>query len=137
MSMQIKGGDKNGIVVKHLDTINTSVMEKYKKCEDSCTCDPNLNELGGEYSMSKTTRKEKGQGYGICANNDPSEHKISIFQDDLSHMGEATVYRADSEAHYQFNNDFGRGLDALVIGRRSKCVSTMHQSPPLNYISFL
>ena len=135
--MQIKGGGKNGIVVKHLDTINTSVMEKYKKCEDSCTCDPNLNELGGEYSMSKTTRKEKGQGYGICANNDPSEHKISIFQDDLSHMGEATVYRAAAEAQSRFNNYFGRGVHALVTGRRSKCVSAMHQFPPLHSIYYL
>ena len=50
---------------------NTSVLEKCKKYEDRCTCDLNLNELRGEYSMSKTTRKEKEQGYGICANNDP------------------------------------------------------------------
>ena len=59
LSMQRKGGDKNGIVVKNLDTMNISVMENCKNCEDSCTCDPNLNELGGEYSMHKTTRKEK------------------------------------------------------------------------------
>ena len=70
--MQRKGGDKNGIVVKILGTINTSVMEKCKKCEDSCTFDPNLNELGGECSIPKTTRKDKEQGYGIHANNDPS-----------------------------------------------------------------
>ena len=68
--MQTKGGDKNGIVVKNLDTINTSVLEKCKNCEDSCTCDQNLNELGGEYSMSKKTRKGKEQEYGLCANND-------------------------------------------------------------------
>ena len=77
--MQIKGGDKNGIVVKHLDTINTSVMEKYKKCEDSCTCDPNLNELRGEYNMSKTTRKENEEGYGIRENNDPSGGNLQYF----------------------------------------------------------
>ena len=56
--MQRKGGDKNGILVKNLDTINKSVMEKCKKIEDSCICDPNFNELGGEYRISKTTRKD-------------------------------------------------------------------------------
>ena len=78
--MQRKGGDKNGILVKNLDTINTSVMEKFKKCEERCTCDQNLNELGGEYSMSKTTRKEKEQGYGICANKYSSGGKLKYFE---------------------------------------------------------
>ena len=32
-----------------------------------------VNDLGGKYSMSKTTPKEKEQGYSIRANNDPSE----------------------------------------------------------------
>ena len=76
--MQRKGGDKNVIVVKNLDTINTSAMEKCKKCEDNCTCDPNLIELGGAYSMSKTTRKEKEQGYGIHANNNPPGKNCNI-----------------------------------------------------------
>ena len=31
-----------------------------------------VNDLAGKYSMSKTTPKEKEQGYGIGANNDPS-----------------------------------------------------------------
>ena len=73
--------------MKNLDIIYPSVMEKCKKYEDSCTYDPNLNDLGGEYSMSKTMRKEKEQGYGICANNDTSEQKIVIFRDNLSRMG--------------------------------------------------
>ena len=30
-----------------------------------------VNNLGGKYSMSKTTPKEKEQGYGICAKYDP------------------------------------------------------------------
>ena len=135
--MQRKGGGKNGIVVKILDTINTYVMEKCKNCEDSCTCDPNLNELVGEYSMSKTTHKEKEQGYGICSNNDPSEQKIAIFRDDLSHMGEATVYQEAVESRSRLNNGFGCGLDVLVTGRSSKCVSAMHQFPPLHSIYFL
>ena len=41
--------------------------------------------------MSKTTRKEKEQGYGICANNDISGGEIAIFGGALSHMVEATV----------------------------------------------
>ena len=45
-----------------------------------------VNELGGEYSMYKTTYKEKEQGYGICANNNPSEQKFAICRDALSHM---------------------------------------------------
>ena len=55
---------------------------------------PKFELIGGEYSMSKTMRKEKEQGYGICANNDPSEKSFTIFRDALSNMGEATVYRA-------------------------------------------
>ena len=44
-----------------------------------------VNKLGGEYSMSKTTRKEKEQGYGIRANNDQPEQNFEIFRDYLSH----------------------------------------------------
>ena len=42
--------------------------------------------------MSKTTRKDKEQGYDISANNDPLEQKHTILRDALSHMEEATVY---------------------------------------------
>ena len=55
-------------------------MEKCKKCEDSCTCDPNLNELGGEYNMSKKKRKEKEQGYSIRENRDSSEQKNQYYR---------------------------------------------------------
>ena len=108
-------------------------MEKCKNYEG----DPNSNELGGEYSMSKTTRKEKEQGQDIFANNDPSEQKFAILRDALSHTGDATVYLAAAEAQYWFNNDFGRRVDTLVTGRRSKCVSEMHQFFPFNSIYFL
>ena len=108
-----------------------------QKSEDNCTCDPTLNELGVEYSMSKTTRTDKEQGYVIRTNNNPSEQKFAIFQDALSHMGEDTVYWVDAEAQYWFNNDFGRRVDALVTGYRSKCASEMHQFPPLHSIYFL
>ena len=46
--MERKGGDKNGIVVINLDTINTSVKGN-----------KNLNDLGDENRMSKTTCKQK------------------------------------------------------------------------------
>ena len=57
-----------------------------------------VNQLGGDYSMYKTTRKEKEQGHGIHANNDPLEQYFAILWDALSHMGEATVYQAAAEA---------------------------------------
>ena len=63
--------------------------------------------------------------------------KFAILRDALSHMGEAKVYRPDAEAQSRFNNDFGRGVDALVTGRRGKCVSAMHNFTPLHLISFL
>ena len=126
LSMKIKGGDTNGVVVKNLDTIITYIMEKCKKCEDSCTCDPNVNELGDEYSMPKTTCKEKEQGYGIRANNNPSEQNVAIFRDALSHMRDATMYWAAAEAQSRFNNDFGHGVDVLVPGLRNKCVRKLH-----------
>ena len=50
-----------------------------------------VNDLGGKYSISKTTPKEKEQGYGIRANNDPSERNFAIFRYALSHMGNASV----------------------------------------------
>ena len=79
-----------------------------------------LNELGNEYRMSKTAHKEKEQGYGICA----------IFRDALSHMGEATVYWAAAEAQSWLKNDFGRRVDALVTGHRTKYVGAKHQFTP-------
>ena len=91
-----------------------------------------VNEFGGDYGISRTTYKEKEQGYGIYSNKDPSEIVFEIFRDALSHMGEAKVYRAAAEAHYQFNNNFGHWVDALVTVRRSKCVIAMHQFPPLH-----
>ena len=45
-----------------------------------------VNDLGGKYIMSKTIPKEKEQGYGIRANNDPYKHFFAIFRDALSHM---------------------------------------------------
>ena len=42
-----------------------------------------IDELGGKYSMSKTTRNKKEAGYGICANNDPSKQNFAIFRDAL------------------------------------------------------
>ena len=108
-----------------------------KNCDDSCTCNPNFNELGGDYSISKTTPKENAQGYGICANNFPWKQYFAIFWDTLSRMGNAMVYREAAEAQSWFNNDFGCGVDALVTGRRSKYVSVMHQFHPLHSIYFL
>ena len=64
-----------------------------------------VNYLGGKYSMSKTSPKEKEQGYVIRANNDPYENKFAIFRDALSHMGNASVYLAAAEAQSRENND--------------------------------
>ena len=75
--------------------------------------------------MSKTTPKEKEQGYGIRANNDPSERNFAIFRDALSHMGNASVYVAASEAQSRGNNDWGLGVDSLVTGHNSKTVSVL------------
>ena len=76
--MQRKEGDENGIVVKKLDTINTSIMVKCNKCEDSCTCDPNFNELGGEYSMSKQRVKR--------SNKDTEFVQITIHQETICNI---------------------------------------------------
>ena len=40
----------------------------------------NINYLWGKYSMSKTTPKDKEQGYGIRANNDPSERNFQYSE---------------------------------------------------------
>ena len=84
-----------------------------------------VNNLGGKYSMPKTTPKEKEQGYDIRANNDPSKRKFSLFRDALSHMSNASVYVASSEAQSQKKNDWGLGVDSLVTGRKSKTVSVL------------
>ena len=57
-----------------------------------------INDLGGKYSMSKTSRKEKEDGYGIVPNNDASERNFAIFRDALQHMGNTSIYRAAAEA---------------------------------------
>ena len=59
--------------------------------------------------MSKTTPKEKEQGYGISANTDPSKRKFAIFRYALSHMVNAYVYVADAEAQSRVNNDWVLG----------------------------
>ena len=82
-----------------------------------------VNDLGGKYSMSKTTPKETEQGYGICASNDPYKQKFAIFRDTLSHMGNSYVYVAAAEAQSQGNNYWGLAEDYLVTGRKSKTVS--------------
>ena len=75
--------------------------------------------------MSKTTPKEKEQGYGICVNNDPPKRNFAIFRDALSHMVNASMYVAAAEAQSQVNNDWGLGVDDLVTGRQSKTVSVL------------
>ena len=75
--------------------------------------------------MSKTTPKEKEQGYGIRANNDPSERNSAIFRDTFSHMGNASVYIAAAEAQSRGNDDWGLGVDILVTGCKGKNVSVL------------
>ena len=75
--------------------------------------------------MSKTTPKDKEQGYGIRANNDQSERNFAIFRDALSHMGNASVYVAAAGAQSRGNNYWGLGVDSLVTGRKSKTVSVL------------
>ena len=84
-----------------------------------------VNYLGGKYSMSKTTPKEKEQGYGIRSNNYLSKRKFSIFRDALSHMGNASVYVAAAGAQSWGNNYWGLGVDSLVTGSKSKTVSVL------------
>ena len=84
-----------------------------------------VNDLGGKYSMSKTTPKDKEQGYGIRSNNDPFERNFAIFRDALSQMGNASMYLAAAEAHSWGNNDWGLGVDSLVTGSKSKTVSVL------------
>ena len=75
--------------------------------------------------MSKTTPKEKEQGYGIRANNYPSERNFAIFRYALSHTDNASLYVAAAEARSLGNNDWGLGVDYLVTGRKSKTVSVL------------
>ena len=126
--MKRKGGDENGIVVKNLDTINTSVMGKYNKCEDSCTCDPNFNHLRVSIAFPKQRVKIRNKDTTFVQITIHQE-KIAIFRDALLHMGEATVYQAAAESQSRFNNEFRRGVDALVTGCRSKHVRKKQHFP--------
>ena len=78
--------------------------------------------------MSKTTPKEKEQGYGIRSNKYPSEINFEIFRYALSHMVNASVYVAAAEAQSRGNNDWGLGVDSLVTVRKSKTVSVLPYS---------
>ena len=75
--------------------------------------------------MSKTSPKDKEQGYSIRANNDPSERNFAIFRDALSHIGNSYVYVAAAEAHSKRDNDWGLGVNSLVTGHKSKTVSVL------------
>ena len=79
-----------------------------------------VNDLGGKYSMSKTTPKEKEQGYVIHAKKDPSGRNFAIFRNALSHMGNDYVYIAAAEAQSWVNNDWVIGVESLVTGCKSK-----------------
>ena len=84
-----------------------------------------VNDLGGKYSMSSTTPKEKEQGYGILANNDPSERSFAIFRYSLSHMGNSSVYVAAAEKQSRGNKYWGLGVDSLVTSCKSKTVGVL------------
>ena len=58
------------------DKLSKRVLIEYQ--DVSKLTSTSVNELGGEYSMSKTTRKDKEQGYDIRANNDPLEFFFNI-----------------------------------------------------------
>ena len=104
-----------------------------------------VNDFGGKYSMYKTTPKEKEQGYGIRANNDPSERNFAIFRDALSHMGNASVYVVSAEAQSGVKNDWGLGVESLVAGRKIKtvsvlsyrCFNTINSSMPSSHQYFI
>ena len=71
-------------------------------------------------------QRTREDGYGTIPNNDASERNFAIFRDALQHMGNASIYRAAAEAQSRMNNDCGRNINALVLGRSSKVVSSAY-----------
>ena len=81
-------------------------MEKCNNVKTAEKNDPNLNELGGEYRMSKKRVKGRNTDMEFMQINIQSDENVAICRDALSHMGDAKVYWAAAEAQYRFNNEF-------------------------------
>jgi hypothetical protein len=79
-----------------------------------------VNKLDGKLSMKKTSAEDKRDGYGIRANNDPSEQNFAVFDDALSTMGRGALSRAAGQGQSRYNGDFTRDISSMVTGRKSK-----------------
>ena len=64
--------------------------------------------------------EEKNATIGNRATNDPSESEFAIFTEVLPTGGRIGLDLASGIGQTHYNNDFGRGQEEYVTGRRSK-----------------
>ena len=79
-----------------------------------------LSKCDGRFSWSKLTAEEKNATIGNCATNDPSESEFATFTEVLTTGGRIGLDLASGIGQTRYNNDFGRGQEEYVTGRRSK-----------------
>jgi hypothetical protein len=79
-----------------------------------------LSKCDGRFSWSKLTAEEKNATIGMCATSDPSESEFATFTEVLTTGGRIGLDLASGIGKTHYNNDFGRGQEEYVTGRRSK-----------------
>jgi hypothetical protein len=79
-----------------------------------------LSECDGRFSWSKLTAGEKNATIGNRATNDPSESEFATFTEVLTTGGRIGLDLASGIGQTRSNNDFGRGQEEYITGRRSK-----------------
>ncbi len=85
------------------DIASTMIMEMG---DPSKVTSKYLDAFNGELSLKNKTAAQKKAGYGIRANNDPSEGNFAVFDDALSSSGRIDYSRACSEATTRYNKDW-------------------------------
>ena len=70
--------------------------------------------------MKNSTEDKLEEGYGICANNDPSEGNFAVFDDALSTMGPVSLARITGHGMSRYNKDMHSDLNLLFNGEKSE-----------------
>ena len=79
-----------------------------------------LSSIGGIYSWKKASDEMKEAGKNKMANNSVSESNHASSTQGLKTSGTIRIDHSAGEGQSRYNNDFGRGHQALITGKQSK-----------------
>ena len=83
-----------------------------------------LSKCDGRFSQSKLIEEEKNATIGMHATTDPSESEFAIFTKVLTTGGRIGLDLASGIGQTHYNNDFGRGQEEYVTGRKAPSVKS-------------